>query len=152
MANATQFDPVCTLDECAAMLGVTRERVRQIEAKALNKIRVKLRALGLTLSDFLDTGTDNKLTYNKEIATKPASTPQKQPKHLRKPRGNIGAAITVDGILHSSVRRAFIALNLPISKHERFRADLKKAGKLPFTHEGRTYQFECAKAEPADAD
>jgi DNA-directed RNA polymerase sigma subunit (sigma70/sigma32) len=41
----------CTLHEVADMLGLTRERVRQIESKALAKIRKRLQEQGLTASD-----------------------------------------------------------------------------------------------------
>lgn len=42
-----------TLHEVADMLGLTRERVRQIEAKALTKIQKRLQEQGLTASDLL---------------------------------------------------------------------------------------------------
>ena len=37
----SQFDGL-TLQECGEVMGVTRERVRQVEAKALIKLRKKL--------------------------------------------------------------------------------------------------------------
>ncbi len=43
-----------TLDEIAQYFGLTRERVRQIEAKALRKVRTKLQARGLTFKDLLN--------------------------------------------------------------------------------------------------
>ena len=42
-----------TLHEVADMLDLTRERVRQIEAKALMKIRKRLEAKGVRASDLL---------------------------------------------------------------------------------------------------
>ena len=42
-----------TLEEVAEMMGVTRERVRQIQQKALMKIRRKLSREGKNLDDFL---------------------------------------------------------------------------------------------------
>lgn len=47
-------DPM-TLEEVAQHFGLTRERIRQIEAKALRKIRVKLRDRGLTFKDLIPT-------------------------------------------------------------------------------------------------
>lgn len=43
-----------TLEEIAQHFDLTRERIRQIEAKALRKVRNKLRMRGLTFKDFLD--------------------------------------------------------------------------------------------------
>jgi DNA-directed RNA polymerase sigma subunit (sigma70/sigma32) len=45
---------VASLDEVAEQLGCTRQRVQQIEAKALEKLRLKLAARGFTLQDFVD--------------------------------------------------------------------------------------------------
>jgi len=44
-----------TLEEIADMMGVTRERVRQIEEKALAKMRTRLRKRGLDLHDIIGT-------------------------------------------------------------------------------------------------
>lgn len=44
-----------TLDEIAQHFGLTRERIRQIEFKALRKVRAKLKARGLTFKDLLPT-------------------------------------------------------------------------------------------------
>jgi len=43
-----------TLNEIAGILDLTRERVRQIEAKALTKLRKKLQAQGIKPSDLLN--------------------------------------------------------------------------------------------------
>lgn len=43
-----------TLDEVGEVLGVTRERVRQIEKSALLKLRIHLERNGMHAEDFLD--------------------------------------------------------------------------------------------------
>lgn len=54
-----------TLEEIGAVLGCTRERVRQIEKKALRKLKFRLMELGVIAgSDLIDTpyGTSEKFT------------------------------------------------------------------------------------------
>ena len=43
-----------TLNEIADMLDLTRERVRQIEAKAIMKLRKKMQSKGIKPSDLLN--------------------------------------------------------------------------------------------------
>jgi RNA polymerase sigma factor (sigma-70 family) len=51
-----RFEDDLTLDECANRLGVTRERVRQIEAKAIRKLRQPARVgMLVDVMDFSDT-------------------------------------------------------------------------------------------------
>jgi len=42
-----------TLEQVGQTLNVTRERIRQIEAKALRKLRSRAQSLGAKLSDYL---------------------------------------------------------------------------------------------------
>lgn len=42
-----------TLEEVGQELGVTRERIRQIEAKALRKLRVRAMSLGAKAEEYL---------------------------------------------------------------------------------------------------
>ena len=42
-----------TLEEIAEVFGTSRERIRQIEQRALRKIRSRLRAKGLDLREYL---------------------------------------------------------------------------------------------------
>ena len=44
----------CTLSEVASMLGVGKETVRQIEARALTKLRKKLEEKGIKPNDLLN--------------------------------------------------------------------------------------------------
>ena len=44
---------VVTLDELAGELGVTRERVRQIQGEAIDKLRGRIARRGLDKEDFL---------------------------------------------------------------------------------------------------
>ena len=47
-------DYQCTLDQCAEVLGVSRERVRQIEGRALLKVRLALERRGIGEREWLD--------------------------------------------------------------------------------------------------
>jgi DNA-directed RNA polymerase sigma subunit (sigma70/sigma32) len=52
--GASQERGGMTLDECAEVFGVTRERVRQIEKKALKKLLVALKQEGLSFADLCE--------------------------------------------------------------------------------------------------
>jgi len=47
-------EPICSHEQIAAQLGVSRERARQIEASALQKARAILQQRGITPAMFLD--------------------------------------------------------------------------------------------------
>lgn len=47
-------EPEMTIAEVASQLGITPCRVRQLEAKALSKLRRQLHKRGYQLSDFFD--------------------------------------------------------------------------------------------------
>jgi len=58
-----------TLEEIADIMGLTRERVRQIEKKALAKMRIRLMERGLELSDII--GTMEELPQRKAGGIRP---------------------------------------------------------------------------------
>ncbi len=45
-------DYAMTLDEVAEIMGISKERVRQIECKALRKIKKRLEARGIRLEEW----------------------------------------------------------------------------------------------------
>lgn len=51
--SPTVDDRHMTLQEIANVMGTSRERVRQIEQRALGKLRRRLRAMGYKLEDIL---------------------------------------------------------------------------------------------------
>lgn len=55
-------DPYMTLAEIADLMGMSRERVRQIELRALGKVKKELYKRGITAEDFFST-----LKYMKPI-------------------------------------------------------------------------------------
>lgn len=52
LKNTSSLQSHLTLEEIAQMFDVTRERIRQIEAKALRKVGAKLRSISLTSTHF----------------------------------------------------------------------------------------------------
>lgn len=57
-AGLKSCDYAMTLEEVGQALGVSRERVRQLENRALAKARVILHRRGYSLEDFLEAGRD----------------------------------------------------------------------------------------------
>jgi DNA-directed RNA polymerase sigma subunit (sigma70/sigma32) len=51
--RATSAQRAMTLEEIAEVFGTSRERIRQIEQSALRKLRIRLRAKGIDLKDYL---------------------------------------------------------------------------------------------------
>lgn len=60
-----------------------------------------------------------------------------------------GVRVTLDGRTteHRSTFAAFVDYELPESKHVKFRAELKKAGKLTFMFEGAAHEFEIVSVD-----
>lgn len=61
-------DPFMTLQEIADLMGMSRERVRQIEQNGLRKMKKVLASKGITAEDFIST-----LRYAKPIKPSEAS-------------------------------------------------------------------------------
>lgn len=55
-------------------------------------------------------------------------------------------SVKVKGETYGSVRKAFLALSLPLSVHIRFRMTLKANGSAVFEHDGKKYQFTVVEA------
>lgn len=51
------------------------------------------------------------------------------------------SAVIVNKVQYDSVLAAFQALKLPVSKHQKFRAELKVKRKLTFVHDERKFNF-----------
>jgi hypothetical protein len=88
------------------------------------------------------------------VTAKPWAGKKDDAQKRQGPAGPAKSAVRVGATLYGSVLKAFEALKLPISKHQKFRAELKKAGKLAFTHDGVDYAFNTnvgAEPEPVVA-
>lgn len=66
-------------------------------------------------------------------------------KNATKREGPPASAVICNKVQYGSVLKAFEALKLPISKHQKFRAELKQKRKLTFVHEERKYNFSYPK-------
>lgn len=75
------IEPTKTLEEIADMMGITRERVRQIEQTALGKVRRELYKRGMRAEDFFTI-----LRYTKPI--KPSYTNDESEYELIEPERN----------------------------------------------------------------
>jgi hypothetical protein len=62
-------------------------------------------------------------------------------KNAVKREGPKQSAVKADGVLYDSVLAAFQALKLPVPKHQKFRAQLKKDRSGVFVHDGKQYAF-----------
>jgi len=69
--------------------------------------------------------------------------PQQEKPQQEKPQqaGNI----QVNGTYYRSVYAAFVALDLPVNKHQRFRAEFNKGVSDTFTHDGVSFTFRRAR-------
>lgn len=56
----------------------------------------------------------------------------------------VKAPVVVNGKAYRSVREAFVQLGLPLSKHQKFRKELKLAGSKVFEDAGHLYMFTAA--------
>jgi hypothetical protein len=56
----------------------------------------------------------------------------------------VKAPVVVNDKQYRSVREAFVALGLPLSKHQKFRKELKLAGNKAFECDGHLYMFTAA--------
>ena len=72
------------------------------------------------------------------VAAKPWANKEKD---AVKRIGPKASAVVVDKLQYDSVLRAFEALKLPVNKHQKFRAELKKKRKLTFLLEGKKFNF-----------
>lgn len=70
----------------------------------------------------------------------PATVDNRSP--VPRPAARGGSKVWADGKEHPSILAAFAALKLPISKHQKFRAQLKIARALDFVHGERNIKFE----------
>lgn len=52
-----------TLEEVAEILGISKQAVKQIEDRALAKLRVRLKALGVQHLDVVSNTSDTSLTF-----------------------------------------------------------------------------------------
>lgn len=66
-------------------------------------------------------------------------------KNATKRVGPKASAVFVDKVQYDSVLAAFVALQLPVKKHQKFRAELKVKRKLAFVHDGKKYSFSYPK-------
>lgn len=59
----------------------------------------------------------------------------------KKPAGPKASTVIVDKVQYDSVLAAFETLQLPVSKHQKFRAELKQKRKLTFLHQNKKFKF-----------
>ena len=66
-----QLEPVCTYQDIADELGVSKERIRQIERKALHKLRVALVVRGHSFEMVQGFERENVLEPRNEVTVAP---------------------------------------------------------------------------------
>lgn len=116
-------------------------RKPKIEAMETSDIIAEYNALtGKAVKRFANRAkAEEALAAAREEAAKPKPAPGREP-------------IIVKGIEYRSVLKAFQELELPISKHQAFRKQLKTEGELAFKHDGKTYNFKVKKDQPPPHD